>query len=148
MNLINNLSMRGKLITLVVPALLVLLFFAADSVVTNYGELTSMRQLRSMVELAETGDPLTEALQKERGRSAVFLASKPGTDAARQASANLAEQRRQTDARIADYQLGIDALVAKVSFDSSVESSIQEVRRGLTNLDALRNSIDNRSLAP
>jgi len=37
------------------------------------------------VELAETGDPLTEALQKERGRSAVFLASKPGTDAARQA---------------------------------------------------------------
>jgi len=147
MNLINNLSMRGKLITLVVPALLVLLFFAADSVVTNYGELNSMRQLRSMVELAETGDPLTETLQKERGRSAVFLASKPGTDSARQASANLAEQRRQTDARIADYQQGIEAMMVKVSFDNSVESSIQEVRRGLSKLDTLRNSIDNRSLA-
>ena len=148
MNLINNLSMRGKLITLVVPALLVLLFFAADSVVTNYGELDSMRQLRSMVELAETGDPLTETLQKERGRSAVFLASKPGTDAARQAETNLAEQRRQTDARIADYQLAIDALMARVSFDNSVETSIQAVRRGLAKLDTLRNSIDSRSVTP
>jgi len=148
MNLINNLSMRGKLITLVVPALLVLLFFAADSVVTNYGELDSMRQLRSMVELAETGDPLTETLQKERGRSAVFLASKPGTDAARQAETNLAEQRRQTDARIADYQLTIDALMARVSFDNSVETSIQAVRRGLAKLDTLRNSIDSRSVTP
>jgi hypothetical protein len=75
MNLINNLSMRGKLTTLVVPALLVILYFAIESIVLNYGELSDMRQLRSMVELAETGDPLTETLQKERGRSAVFFAS-------------------------------------------------------------------------
>ncbi|MBC7182559.1 MAG: nitrate- and nitrite sensing domain-containing protein, partial [Marinobacter sp.] len=124
------------------------LFFAADSVVTSYSELNSMRQLRAMVELAETGDPLTETLQKERGRSAVFLASKPGTDDARQAGTNLAEQRRQTDARIDDYQLGIEALMARVSFDSAVETSIREVRQGLAKLDTLRNSIDNRSLAP
>ena len=83
MKFINNLSMRGKLITLVVPALLVILFFAAESVVLNQGKLDDMRQLLSKIELAEAGDPLTEALQKERGRSAVFLASSPGSDAAR-----------------------------------------------------------------
>ena len=47
MKFINNLSMRGKLITLVVPALLVILFFAAESVVLNQGELDDMRQLLS-----------------------------------------------------------------------------------------------------
>ena len=67
MNFINNLSMRGKLITLVTPALLVILFFAAESVLLNYGDLSDMRQLSAMVELAKTGDPLTETLQKERG---------------------------------------------------------------------------------
>jgi methyl-accepting chemotaxis protein len=145
MKFINNLSMRGKLITLVVPALLVILFFAAESVVLNQGELDDMRQLLSKIELAEAGDPLTEALQKERGRSAVFLASKPGSDAARQAERDLAEQRRQTDTRISDYQRHINALMKDASFDRMVETSIQSVRQGLDNIDALRRSVDNRS---
>ncbi|WP_216360411.1 hypothetical protein [Marinobacter sp. es.048] len=79
--LINNLSMRGKPITLVVPALLVIVFFAVESLALNYGEPSNMRQLLSKVELAEAGDPLTDALHGEHGRSAVFLASSPGTDA-------------------------------------------------------------------
>ncbi|PHQ27317.1 chemotaxis protein [Marinobacter guineae] len=147
MNLINNLSMRGKLITLVLPALLVILFFALESITLNFGELSDMRQLRSMVELAETGDPLTETLQRERGRSAVFLASEPASDAARQADRELAEQRRQTDSRISDYRLGIDALLSDSSFDRSVETSLQALSQGLANLNSLRSSIDNRSIA-
>ncbi|WP_341582593.1 methyl-accepting chemotaxis protein [Marinobacter metalliresistant] len=147
MNFINNLSMRGKLTTLVVPALLVILYFAAESIALSYNELSNMRQLRSMVELAEIGDPLTESLQKERGRSAVLFASQPRTDAARQAERELAEQRRQTDTRISDYRRGIDALLAGASFDRSVETSLQAVSQGLANLNSLRSSIDNRSIA-
>ncbi len=59
MNLINNLSMRGKLTTLVVPALLVIVFFAADSITSNYAKLSDMQQLVAMVDLARTGYPLT-----------------------------------------------------------------------------------------
>ena len=145
MKFINNLSMRGKLITLVVPALLVILFFAAESVVLNQGKLDDMRQLLSKVELAEAGDPLSEALQRERGRSAVFLASSPGSDAARQAERDLAEQRRQTDARISDYQRHINALMTVVSFDRTVETSIQSFHQELDNIGALRRSVDNRN---
>ncbi|WP_418140672.1 methyl-accepting chemotaxis protein [Marinobacter sp. MA] len=145
MKLINNLSMRGKLVTLVVPALLVILFFAAGSIVLSYGKLGDMRELGEMVELAQAGDPLTEALQKERGRSAVFLASKPGSDAARQAERDLRDQRNQTDSRISAYFREIEALMADTEFDQSVETSIRSVREGLGNLGALRNSVDNRS---
>lgn len=145
MKLINNLSMRGKLVTLVVPALLVILFFAAESIALNYGELRDMRQLRSMVELAEAGDPLTEALQRERGRSAVFIASEPGSDAARQAERELAEQRRQTDNQISVYHRDINALLAKSTFDQAVETSIQSLGRELNDIDAIRRLVDNRS---
>ena len=145
MKLINNLSMRGKLVTLVVPALLVILFFAAGNIVLSYGKLGDMRELGEMVELAQAGDPLTEALQKERGRSAVFLASKPGSDAARQAERDLRDQRNQTDNRISAYFREIEALMADTEFDQSVETSIRSVREGLGNLGALRNSVDNRS---
>lgn len=145
MNLINNLSMRGKLISLVVPALLVIIIFAAESIVLNSGELKDMRQLLSKIELAEAGDPLIEALQRERGRSAVFLASDPGTDIARQAERDLGEQRRQTDTRISDYQRQIRELLTNASFDETVETSIQSVQQGLDDISALRSSVDNRS---
>jgi hypothetical protein len=81
MSFLNNLSMRGKLITLVLPALLVIVFFAAFSISRNADELGNMRQLQAMVNLVELGDPLIESLQKERGRSAVLLSSATGSSA-------------------------------------------------------------------
>ena len=75
MTFINNLSMRGKLITLVLPALLVISFFALQSIFRSVDDRENMQQLQTMVQLAELGDPLVEALQKERGRSAVFLSA-------------------------------------------------------------------------
>ncbi|WP_305965799.1 methyl-accepting chemotaxis protein [Marinobacter salsuginis] len=148
MNLINNLSMRGKLTTLVVPALLVIVFFAADSITTNYGKLSDMQQLGAMVDLARTGDPLTEALQRERGRSAVLLASDAGTDAAARAENELANQRRETDNRIATYHREIRALAAETDFDRAVGDNIASVERSLNNLAAVRRSVDSRSIAP
>jgi len=147
MNLINNLSMRGKLITLVVPALLVIVFFAAESIFVNYGELSDMRELRSKVQLAEISGPLTEAMQKERGRSAVFLASKAGSNTENQAEKNLSAQRRQTDARIATYQQEINALMADAFFDNTVKASLNSVSDDLARLASLRRSVDTRNIA-
>ena len=42
MTFINNLSMRGKLITLVLPALLVIVFFAFMSISRNMDDLRNM----------------------------------------------------------------------------------------------------------
>ncbi|KPQ29221.1 MAG: hypothetical protein HLUCCX14_06780 [Marinobacter excellens HL-55] len=51
MSFINNLSMRGKLITLVLPALLVIVFFATFSISRNADDLNNMRQSQAMVNL-------------------------------------------------------------------------------------------------
>ncbi|MFO8140703.1 MAG: nitrate- and nitrite sensing domain-containing protein, partial [Marinobacter sp.] len=147
MNMINNLSMRGKLLTLVVPALVVIAWFAMDSIARSYEELGSMRQLRTMVELADIGDPLIETLQKERGRSAVTFASQTGTDGARQATRELETQRQQTDARLRDYEAQLETLLASADFDDSVTENIQSVKQALDNLNSLRQAVDRQSIA-
>lgn len=146
MNLINNLSMRGKLLTLVVPAFLVIAWFAMSSIAASYDELGNMRQLRTMVELTGIGDPLIEALQKERGRTAVAFASQPGTDTARRSNQELATQRQQTDARLRVYRDNLESLLAEANFDENVTQNIQSVNQALDNLGSLRQSIDSRTI--
>ncbi|RCW68354.1 methyl-accepting chemotaxis protein [Marinobacter nauticus] len=147
MTLINNLSMRGKLITLVLPALLVIVFFAFQSISRNMDDLGNMQQLRTMVQLAELGDPLVEALQKERGRSAVFISSAPDSDGEREATRNLQSQRQDTDRNLTTYQNGIKALAEEARFDSSIQASLDKFQRDIGNLINLRRDIDNRALA-
>jgi len=145
-NIINNLSMRGKLITLVVPALLVIVYFAAESVALNTGELGDMRELRSLVQLADIDDPLIETLQKERGRSAVVLSSGSDRDAARQAEQALTMQRRQTDTQLPEYHARITNLTQETTFGPAVTNSIQSVDQDLAILDRLRSSVNKGSI--
>lgn len=147
MTLINNLSMRGKLITLVLPALLVIVFFAFMSISRNMNDLRNMHQLQTMVQLAEQGDPLVEALQKERGRSAVFLSSTPGSDGEREAVRNLQSQRQDTDRKLTTYRDGIKALAEDASFDSTIQASLDRFQRDIGSLSGLRRDIDGRAMA-
>lgn len=148
MSFINNMSMRNKLLALVIPALLVTLYFAFDSILRNYSDLTDYKKLSSMVKLAEIGDPLVEELQKERGRSAVVLASTPGSTGFDKARSALTQQRQQTDAGISRYQAELTSLLAEVDFDRDVQSTVTSVHQGLENLEILRQSVDNRAIKP
>ncbi|MBY5960847.1 methyl-accepting chemotaxis protein [Marinobacter nauticus] len=147
MTLINNLSMRGKLITLVLPALLVIVFFAFQSISRNMDDLGNMQQLRTMVQLAELGDPLVEALQKERGRSAVFISSAPDSDGEREATRNLQSQRQDTDRNLTTYRDGIKALAEDASFDSTIQASLDRFQRDIGSLSGLRRDVDSRAIA-
>ena len=104
MNFIRNLSMRGKLIVLMLPALLVIIVFAISSINRNMEDLSGMQQLSAMAELAALGDPLVEALQRERGRSAVLLASQQDSDSERSANRALQSQRQETDRALSGYR--------------------------------------------
>ena len=146
MNLINNLSMRGKLITLVLPALLVIVFFAGTSITRNAEDLANTRQLQDMVSLAKLGDPVIEALQRERGRSAIVLSSAAGSNEEQQAKRTLDTQRSQTDDRLRSYRDGLDTLMADAEFDSAIASSLSRFEQQISSLSKLRSEVDNRSL--
>jgi len=147
MNLINNLSMRGKLITLVLPALVALILFAAQSITDSAGDLKDMRQVQDMVRLAEIGDPVAEELQRERGRSAVFLSSQADSDTASRARQELESQRQASDRALSDYQTQLGNLVRESDFDDSVHRSIEQFRQHARNLASLRQEIDSRDIS-
>ncbi|WP_152207842.1 methyl-accepting chemotaxis protein [Marinobacter changyiensis] len=143
MNLINNFSMRGKLLALVLPALAVVIYFAFDSFSKNYRDLTHMRELQLMVALADVGDPLVEALQKERDRSAVFFASRYAPeDAARE----LTGQHADTDARIEKYRQRIAGLIDNVYLDAEIRLNVEAFSDEIEGLTALREAVLSRSM--
>lgn len=145
MKALNHLSMQGKLILLVLPALLVILYFAINNILTSRDELSKMQQLDDRVRLVGLADPLIASLQKERGRSAVAFAS--SGDLARQAKQNLDRQRQETDLRLQEYNNSIRTLLAEAEFDRAVNTSIREVEQQLKDLPNLRQQVDQRSIA-
>lgn len=139
MTLLNALSMRGKLVALVAPALVVILIFAGNSVGTSYGDYQNARTLQGMIELAKLGAPVIQELQRERGRSAVFLASGgKNTDAA----SALRNQRSQTDRAMQTYQQSVQALQADFELPADLLNSIRETNERLTSLPRQRQAID------
>lgn len=147
MKVINNLSMRSKLILLVLPALLVILFFAAGSILRSIAEYQDMSQLQVQVDLVQIGDPLVENLQRERGRTALLLAAEPGSDAHRRATGLLENQRLQTNRAIAEYRSRIQALLTNASLDQVVIDSINRLEAGLNDVNGLRQEADRQNLS-
>ncbi|KXS51023.1 MAG: methyl-accepting chemotaxis protein [Marinobacter sp. T13-3] len=145
MSFINNLSMRGKLIALVLPALVALILFAAQSIKETASELSSMQHVKEMVRLADIGDPVAEELQRERGRSAVFIASDPGSEAATKAAQALQAQRQATDRALSGYRTNLKDVLSEADFDAAVRDSIERFTQDAGNLSALRQQVDARA---
>jgi len=146
MSFINNLSMRGKLITLVFPALLVILFFASQSILQSTRQLDDTQKLLNLVQLAELGDPVVESLQRERGRSAVFISSDRGSADEQQAARALKDQRANTDQRLERYSDNLEILVSESEFDEAIRSELALFQQKINGLRSLRQSVDNRSI--
>lgn len=147
MNLINQLSMKAKLITLVLPALVAMLFFAGNQVLQSRTTANNLQQLAALVELAALGDPLLAALQAERGNSAVYLASVNGSAAADQTRQALTTTRQATDRALDSYRQGSQRLNADNAFDQAITSSLTAFNQQIAELSSLRSQIDRRSLA-
>ena len=88
-------SMRGKLLLLILPALAGTLYFSGSTVLDRYTHLQSTESARALFELVLTADPALENLQKERGLTALFIAT-GGADG--RVVERLEGQRAATDA--------------------------------------------------
>jgi len=148
MNWLGSLSMRSKLIALVLPVLLTMLLFASQSVVSDYGDLKGIRELQGMTDLVALADPLLGALQVERGRSAVVLSSIAGSDEKRAAVQVLRTQQQHTDQQLAEYRRQLPGMMQAQKFDPGVLSTIEQSQRSLSNLATLRQSVMDGRVTP
>ena len=139
MSFLKNLSMRYKLLLLILPAMLMLLFLFISRTNSYLQQLQTMEQAVAQVELLKALNPLITELQKERGLSAVYLASQQSP----QDRQSLQEQQQKTDTGIS----GLQDFIRASAGDSSLSGFTRELQ-GLTHLrqQVLAASADSKTL--
>ncbi|MDO6442847.1 MULTISPECIES: methyl-accepting chemotaxis protein [unclassified Marinobacter] len=105
--LLRNLSMRGKLLLLILPALLGILYFSISTVSERYSNLQHTQSLQTLFNLVLVADPLLENLQRERGLAELYLTT-GGSDS--RVLERLELQLEATDSSLTNVQSFIDTM--------------------------------------
>lgn len=134
--MLRNLSMRGKLLLLILPALLGTLYFSITTVSDRYANLERTEESRDLFTLALVADPLVENLQKERGLTALFIAS-GGSDG--RVVERLEVQRELTDASLARLETEMTTLEGQVR--AVIAPQLARVSAALTELMPMRERV-------
>ena len=130
-----KLPFKTKLVLMLLPALLGLLFYSANVLLEKYGTMKSMTELEKLVELAaELGDVIHN-VQVERGLSSGFLASK-----GEKFSSELKAQRQVVDKEIAKLKSFVEQNPA-VLVSAGMKASIEAANTDLDKLGKARENI-------
>jgi len=139
---IGNLRIGVKLALMVLAPVIVLLYFAGISLFTETRVVTEANDIQELVRLSVAVGDFVHESQKERGRTATFVASE-GTLFA----SELEQQRAFTDGQINALQQAInetDTGRFGPEFNARLAAALTELDR----LDQLRNEVDQLALSP
>ncbi|WP_321346201.1 methyl-accepting chemotaxis protein [Halopseudomonas oceani] len=141
LSMLRNLSMRGKLLLLILPALAGTLYFSGSTVADRYTHLKSTESSQALFDLVLTADPALENLQKERGLTALFIAS-GGADG--RVVERLEGQRAATDASLAELRSAMAALEGRER--TVVAAQLGLINEALDMLAPLRERVINEDV--
>ena len=123
---INNISIKLKIIIMVLIPILGLMYFSLTNVAEKAGMLSEMEAVDSLAELAVRVSSLVHETQKERGATAGFLGSK-----GKKFVTELPAQRKNTDQRRAaleSYLAGFDAAAYGSHFQAQLNDALGRLR--------------------
>ena len=143
LSMLRNISMRGKLLLLILPALAGTLYFSGSTVLDRYTHLQSTESARALFELVLTADPALETLQKERGLTALFIAT-GGADG--RVVERLEGQRAATDASLSALRDGMAELQG--GDRAAVAGELARINEALDALAPLRERVIREDVDP
>jgi methyl-accepting chemotaxis protein len=133
------LKIRTKLLLLLLVPTLGLLGFSADQAWARYTTVQQMAQVELLADLNARISAAIHELQRERGRTSLFVGSKGA-----RFGAELADQRKASDAAIADLSSFIGA--SRYTTSGDLARALQDVEGDLGGLDAHRRQVDQLAL--
>ncbi|MDP2760441.1 MAG: nitrate- and nitrite sensing domain-containing protein [Sideroxyarcus sp.] len=139
---IANLSFRTKLVLMLLPALLGLLFYSANVLLEKYSTMNSMDELEKLVELTDKLGDVIHDVQVERGMSAGFLVSKGA-----KFSTELKTQRQVADKGIAEFKVFLEQNLSLLA-DAGLKASIEAGNTDLGKLAKTRGAINAFGINP
>lgn len=137
---IKDLKFQFKVVLLIVPPLFAYLCYAGYATFQNYTQVTVMEHMRADIELSVFNSRLVHELQKERGATAVFLASK-----GQRFSDKIIQQRKATQQVIEERQQFITA--NRSLFDAIINRSNQTVANQILRLKQVRVDVSSFDIA-
>jgi methyl-accepting chemotaxis protein len=137
-----NINIKTKLFVLVLIPVLALLGLSFLTCLDRYQTLTAMHTLSEMVPVAVSDGGLMHELQKERGLSSGFLASK-----GQNFRNELGAQRLESQKAQAQFEKALAAFDAKHP-GSALGRAMSEARSALNGLSQTRQSVDGLQAAP
>ncbi len=133
-------TLRTKLLAMLVVPMIALLWLSVSAV---RGEVASLREVRAnhdLVSLALRASALVHEVQKERGLSSAFVASRGRTS-----GGALPGQRQAVDRRVEGLR---NALASTGGLDAAARTSAQTALDELAHVASLRSKIDRLAITP
>ncbi len=140
MKWLNNLSVKVKLLIVLLAPLLGLLYFAQKEIRNNLELSEDVRHLNELAVMVTTVSPLVHELQKERGASAVFMST-----GGKSFGSELAAQRSATDKKLAEFETMLSNFDSQ-SFAASLLAQIGAGQQALNQLQSKRQEITSLSI--
>ena len=137
LKLINNLSIRSKLLTLAILPLIGFICFASESFITTYQDKVSLEKMLVLTDSASASSFLVHELQKERGASAGYLSSK-----GKKFKDILAKQRLMTD----EKRQALQDFIQSAPLTPHLTSIFSDINKELNKLNDVRQQVDTFSI--
>jgi len=138
MNVLKNLSLKFKILLIVILPLSAYLCVSGSALLAEYKQFKSYNAIYKLSLLSNNISNLVHELQKERGASAGFLGSK-----GKKFGDKLSDQRRDTDTKRSDLTEYLTDFELK-QFDTGLESKLKNALSHLTSLESERQAISSQ----
>jgi len=137
MNLINKMSLKAKVILIVIMSMIMVIYFTGKELIKHFEYEVQKEKLTQLITLSESLSRLIHETQKERGASAGYLGSH-----GKKFREILRQQRKLTDKRIKEYK----EVLAKIDLNKyprEFKEAIEKLNRYLARLPEIRRKVDN-----
>ena len=141
MKIIDNLKIRNKLALMLVFPIVGLLYFAMVEIFVEYDSMQEMQKIEHLSEYGVKASNLVHELQKERGMTAGYLASK-----GKKFTQKLPEQRDNVDKRISELNNYLSRYAARSFGGERLEHEVNSILNKLSQLTAKRDAVSAQNI--
>lgn len=130
--ILTNLSIRNKIVLMLIFPILGVLYFAADGIINRQELASEMAKVHDLVNIAEKASALVHETQRERGMVAAYIGSQ-----GREFAADLPSQQAGTDRAMSEFR-EILQQIDVASFGAEIAGRLDTAVRDLGSLSAHR----------
>ncbi len=141
MKIFTNLSIRMKILIMLIAPIAGLLYFSVSSVIEKDTVVSELESIQSLAQLAVKASALVHETEKERGATAIFLGSKGSKFVS-----ELPAQRHNTDQKRAELKAFLEGFDSQ-AYGSVFNAQLSDALNRLSQIDGKRSAVSAQTIS-